>query len=88
MALFDIPDPGGRVRRYSRRPLPAYRYVPRLHPHPVRDARGHSHRGGLKLTRHGPWSADEWRTLDDWLYGVDLFNRFYFWEAQDRKSVV
>ena len=21
--------------------------------------------------------------LDDWLYGVDLFNRFYFWEAHE-----
>jgi hypothetical protein len=25
----------------------------------------------------------EWPLLDDWLYGVDLFNRFYFWEAHE-----
>ena len=82
--LTDIPDPGDRgVRRYSQRPLPAYRYVPGLHPHPIRDPRGHSYQPVLTLNRHAPWTADEWRTLDDWLYGVDLFNRFYFWEAHE-----
>jgi uncharacterized protein len=71
------------VRRYSQRPLPAYRYVPGLHPHPIRDRRGHSYQPVLTLNRHATWSAAEWRTLDDWLYGVDLFNRFYFWEAHE-----
>jgi len=82
--MTEIPDPGDRgVRRYSQRPLPAYRYVPGLHPHPTRDARGHSYEARLTLNRPVRWSADEWRTLDDWLYGVDLFNRFYFWEAHE-----
>jgi len=82
--LTDIPDPGDRgLCRYSPRPLPAYRYVPGLHPHPVRDPRGHSYEPMLTFNRHAPWNADEWRLLDDWLYGVDLFNRFYFWEAHE-----
>jgi len=81
--MTEIPDPGERVRRHSQRPLPAYRYVPGLHPHPIRDSRGHSYQPVLTLNRHAPWSAAEWRTLDDWLYGVDLFNRFYFWEAHE-----
>ncbi len=82
--LRDLPDPGERgARRYSARPLPAYRYVPGLHPHPIRDPHGHSYEPVLRLNRHAPWSADEWRTLDDWLYGIDLFNRFYFWEAHE-----
>lgn len=82
--LRDLPDPGDRgARRYSARPLPAYRYVPGLHPHPTRDPQGHSYAPVLTLNRHAPWSVDEWRTLDDWLYGVDLFNRFYFWEAHE-----
>lgn len=82
--LRDLPDPGDRgVHRYSTRPLPAYRYVPGLHPHPVRDPRGHSYQPVPALNRHAPWTIDEWRTLDDWLYGVDLFNRFYFWEAHE-----
>ena len=81
--LRDIPDPGERGVRYSQRPLPAYRYVPGLHPHPIRDPRGHSYEPVPTLNRHTPWSVDEWRTLDDWLYGIDLFNRFYFWEAHE-----
>jgi hypothetical protein len=82
--LTDIPDPGERgLCRYSSRPLPIYRYVPGLHPHPIRDPRGHSYQPTLIFNRPALWSADEWRTLDDWLYGVDLFNRFYFWEAHE-----
>jgi hypothetical protein len=82
--MTEIPDPGERgVQRYSLRPLSAYRYVPGLHPHPIRDPRGHSYQPVLRLNRHAPWRVDEWRTLDDWLYGIDLFNRFYFWEAHE-----
>ena len=82
--LTDIPDPGDRgVPRYSRRPFPAYRYVPGLHPHPNRDPAGHSYQPQPVLNRHAPWRAENWRTIDDWLYGVDLFNRFYFWEAHE-----
>jgi uncharacterized protein len=82
--LSDIPDPGDRgVQRYSQRPFPGYRYVPGLHPHPHRDPAGHSYEPHPTLNRHAPWRVEEWRTLDDWLYGVDLFNVFYFWEAHE-----
>ena len=81
--MIEIPDPGPRVQRYSQRPLPSYRYVPGLHPHPIRDSRGHSYEPLSTLNRHALWTVDGWRTLDDWLYGVDLFNRFYFWEAHE-----
>jgi len=82
--LTALPDPGDRgIRRYSVRPFPAYRYVPGLHPHPNRDPKGHSYTPNPTLNRHAPWSPAEWRTLDDWLYGVDLFNYFYFWEAHE-----
>lgn len=81
---MDLPNPGKRdVRRYSARPFPPYRYLPGLHPHPTRHPAGHSYEASPKLNRHAPWSTDEWRTLDDWLYGVDLFNWFYFWEAHE-----
>ena len=79
-----LPEPGARgVPRYCSRPFPAYRFVPGLHPHPVRDPAGHSYEAAPSVGRHGPWSADDWRALDDWLYGVDLFNHFYFWEAHE-----
>lgn len=82
--LNDIPDPGERgVPRYSQRSLPSYRYVPGLHPHPTRAPDGHSYHPSLTLNRHAPWHPAEWRVLDDWLYGIDLFNRFYFWEAHE-----
>jgi hypothetical protein len=82
--LSDLPDPGARgVKRYSRRPFPAYRYVPGLRPHPNRDPAGHSYQSSPGLNRHAPWCVHDWRTLDAWLYGVDLFNRFYFWEAHE-----
>lgn len=82
--LVDLPDPGDRhVRRYSPRPFPAYRYVPGLHPHPTRHRAGHSYQPSPTLNRHAPWRAEDWRNLDDWLYGVDLFNGFYFWEAHE-----
>jgi hypothetical protein len=82
--LSDIPDPGDRgARRYSQRPFPAYRYVPGLHPHPTRDPAGHSYQPQPMLNRHSPWRPQDWRTLEDWLYGVDLFNHCYFWEAHE-----
>ena len=80
--LTDIPDPGARVR-YSARPFPPYRFVPGVHPHPTRDPHGHSFDPKPTLDRHPPWDPAEWRTLDDWLYGVDLFNAHYFWEAHE-----
>jgi hypothetical protein len=80
----DLPDPGERgVRRYTARPFPAYRYVPGVHPHPTRHPSGHSFEPTPVLNRHASWSVEEWRTLDAWLYGVDLFNGFYFWEAHE-----
>ena len=82
--VIDIPDPGDRnIPRYSRRPFPVYRYVPGLHPHPHRDPAGHSYQPQPALNRHAPWRPRDWRTLDDWVFGVDLFNHFYFWEAHE-----
>ena len=82
--LTDLPEPGDRgVRRYSPRALPAYRYVPGVRPHPTRDPSGHSYEPSPTLNRHAPWGPDDWRNLPDWLYGVDLFNLFYFWEAHE-----
>lgn len=80
--LGDIADPGARVR-YTARSFPAYRYVPGVHPHPTRDPRGHSYESRPTLNRHSPWDPSEWRGLEDWLYGIDLFNARYFWEAHE-----
>jgi uncharacterized protein len=80
--IGDIPDPGPR-RRYSSRDFPGYRFVPGVRPHPLRDPGGHSLASGTALRRHAPWQPEEWRSLDDWLFGVDLFNAHFFWEAHE-----
>jgi hypothetical protein len=69
--------------RYTARPFPAYAYVPGEQPHPTRDPAGHSYEPTPKPRRRAAWSADQWGELDDWLYGVDLFNAHYFWEAHE-----
>ena len=63
--------------------MPAYRYVPGVHPHPHHDRDGHSYRPQPRLERHATWEASAWRSLADWLFGVDLFNAFFFWEAHE-----
>lgn len=57
--------------------------MPGLHPHPTRSPQGHSFAPAAALHPHPGWEAGDWRTLDDWLAGVDRFNHFYFWEAHE-----
>lgn len=63
------------------RALPPYSYVTGLAPHPTSDPAGHSY------GRHEPTAAplDEatWRTNPAYLYGLDLFNHGYYWEAHE-----
>lgn len=81
--LAEIRPPNRTAPRYyPDRPFPAYRYVPGLQPHPLRDRAGHSYQQSA-ATRHAPWDAAAWRTLAAWLFGVDLFNAFFFWEAHE-----
>lgn len=67
--------------RYSSRPFPPYRFVPGLHPHPHRDPGGHSY--GTEAVTLGHWSPMEWRSLGPYLYGIDLYNFAYWWEAHE-----
>lgn len=79
----DLRPPLRAVARYSTRALPAYRYVPGVHPHPLRDAAGHSYGRRDELPRPLRWRVEDWPQLEAWRYGVDLFNQFYFWEAHE-----
>lgn len=63
------------------RPFPRYAYVPGRTPHPTRDPDGHSY--GVQLDLPEPPDPAEWRTCRDYLYGIDLFNYGYFWEAHE-----
>jgi hypothetical protein len=67
-----IPAPPAALKRLSSLPLPAYRFVPGRHPHPTRSPDG-----------HGVEAAIELEPREAWLYGIDLFNTRYFWEAHE-----
>ena len=67
--------------RYTERPFPFYRYIPGLHPHPVNSSEGHSY--GDEEVEYSSWDSDKWRENEDYLYGVDLFNYHFYWEAHE-----
>lgn len=79
-----IESPRVEVMRYTALPLPPYRHVPVLTPHPIRDAAGHSHAPDVphrakKMTLY----PDQWRRCETYLYAIDLYNNGYFWEAHE-----
>ncbi|MCC7410128.1 MAG: DUF309 domain-containing protein [Gammaproteobacteria bacterium] len=67
--------------RYSLRAFPPYAYVPGRDPHPVRDPAGHSY--GRFEREPCSFAPARWHECDDYLYGVDLFNHGYYWEAHE-----
>lgn len=73
------PDPSWL--RYSTRSFPSYRFMPGKSPHPRRDPRGHSY--GLLEPRPAAFSPKEWRSSEDYLYGIDLYNFAYWWECHE-----
>lgn len=69
------------MRRFSDRAFPAYRHRPGRTPHPVLDEKGHSY--GQPEADPPPFDPARWRESPDYLWGVDLFNHGYFWEAHE-----
>lgn len=60
-------------------PLPPYTFVPGKRPHPHADPAGH---------RFHPPTATvvepaHWQQCPAYLYGIDLFNHGYYWEAHE-----
>jgi hypothetical protein len=75
-----LPPP---VRLVPDRPLPSYRFVPGLHPHPFRHKNGHLYTDGSPPEER-PWDREQAPEADvEFLFGVDLFNHRYFWEAHE-----
>lgn len=77
------PPPGPPPRR-TRLELPPYRHVPGLTPHPVTHPDGHSY--GVReepVDLAGRRLPDDWRRMEEYLYGIDLFNRAYLWESHE-----
>jgi uncharacterized protein len=67
--------------RYSSLPLPAYRFVPGVTPHPRRHPAGHSY--GQPEPALSALAPDHWQTSDPYLYGVDLYNFAFWWECHE-----
>ena len=74
-------------------PGPAFATVllrPGRFPHPIRDSSGHSYRAPeIQQETHrrsltAPVSlASDWKRSSDYLFGIDLFNHGFYWEAHE-----
>ncbi len=69
------------VPRYSNRDFPPYTFIPGQSPHPTRDPDGHSY--GQPHDEQIEFSVEQWQQCDAYLYGIDLFNHDYWWEAHE-----
>ena len=78
-----IPAPTAPATLRSNVPLPAYRYVPGLNPHPFRHEGGHMYVDGSPPPTP-PWTPTKnWHTDPTALYAADLFDNRYYWEAHE-----
>lgn len=82
--VFNKPD----LPRYSKRPFPPYRYLLSLdsNPHPRTDPAGHSYHDEEDYLPH--FSPGDWSRCEPYLYGIDLFNHGYWWEAHEALETV
>jgi len=72
--------------RYTDRTFPSYRFVPGRSPHPTRDPEGHSYNKAPEQLVL--FEVDQWRSCGEYLYGIDLFNHGYWWEAHEALEAV
>ena len=69
--------------RYCDRPFPPYAFVPGEHPHPTRDPRGHSYSAEAGEAAVPSIEPEDWSDSVDYLYGADLYNAGFLWEAHE-----
>ncbi|MGX5832147.1 DUF309 domain-containing protein [Mesorhizobium sp. 43Arga] len=67
-----------RRRWLPEKSFPCYAYLPGRQPHPVRDPAGHSHHSEAR-----PLATEASLGSDTFLWGLDLFNHGYYWEAHE-----
>lgn len=72
--------------RYSSRPFPSYRFVPGKTPHPTRDPKGHSF--NKQPDPLESFDREDWKSCEEYLYGIDLFNHGFWWEAHEALETV
>lgn len=77
----------GRVVRYAPTlELPSYAFLPGRAPHPTRDPRGHSFK--IETPAVIDPAPDRWRDNAAWLFGVDLYNHGFAWEAHEAWEIL
>ena len=69
------------MRYAPRRPFPPYAFLPGRDPHPTRDPLGHSH--GVDEPSPSRIEPGRWRESEPYLFGVDLYNHGFLWEAHE-----
>ncbi len=69
------------IPRYSKKGFPPYRYIPTVNPHPEIHPEGHSYNKTKEEVPVLP--PEKWMSNEIYLYGVDLFNYGYWWEAHE-----
>ncbi len=72
--------------RYSDIDFPPYRYLPTVNAHPRRDPQGHSYR--KDEPKAPPLAPEDWKKNELYLYGVDLYNHAFWWEAHEAWEAV
>ncbi len=71
-----------RIPRYiPHRAFPAYTFVPGCSAHPTHDPLGHSYKR-IEEEIEAP-NPLQWQRSEHYLYGIDLFNHGYYWEAHE-----
>jgi uncharacterized protein len=70
------------AQRYTTTELPPYAFVPGAAPHPTRDPRGHSYSEDPEPPVPSV-EPDDWNSSEDYLFGVDLYNEGFLWEAHE-----
>jgi hypothetical protein len=72
------------ARYAAGRAFPAYAYLPGRDRHPTQHPEGHSYRGdGVPEAAAAYFAPEAWGENSDYLFGVDLYNHGYLWEAHE-----
>ena len=69
------------TKRFSKKPFPPYRFIPGQKPHPTESPQGHSYKKQEEAVL--PFEHHNWQRNPTYLYGVDLYNHGYWWEAHE-----
>lgn len=75
-------EPSLSISRYvPHRAFPSYAFVPGQSPHPTHNPEGHSY-NHIPEEIEAPDPA-RWADNEHYLFGIDLFNHGYYWEAHE-----